>query len=71
LLGIWIWEPVLFTPWMHIRDEFFPDPGSFWLWISLLLKAWEARQIKFAFPFLCRIWELGSGMKKYLDPDLG
>jgi hypothetical protein len=40
LLGIWIWEPVLFTPWMHIRDEFFPDPGSFWLWLSLLLKAW-------------------------------
>jgi hypothetical protein len=25
-------DPVLFTPWIRIRDEFFPDPGGKVLW---------------------------------------
>jgi hypothetical protein len=65
ILRIRIRDKVFFTPWIRILDEFFSgarnsDPGSFWLWLRLILGFWKHKKQeknKFAFHF------------SYRDPD--
>jgi hypothetical protein len=51
------------------RMRFFPDPGSFWLWLRLRLCSWnhtKQEQHKFATHFSCRIRDekmFGPGMR--------
>jgi hypothetical protein len=65
VLRIRIRDPAL--PW--IRDEFFPDPGYFWLWLRQDFAPVTIRSKKKL--RLHSTFHAGSGMNKYLDPDPG